>query len=287
VPVLAVCLPNSLGEQFAALLSPQPSVAPSHSLGRHRRRIPERVVFEHVIADLVHGAGYERIATPGCSDRTIRRRLHEWAAPGVAEQSHTLALQAYDKMIGLEWEDLAVAGRITKAAGGGAGAGRSPVNRVKEGTKIRSSLMGAAFPCIWSVPAPIGTMPRCCGPRSGAWSPWTACRRQSRPPGRRPRGQPDGSAAGRTGHRRDDCAEGGARPAPNGVPVGDRAHACVDEWLRRATTLHRAVPDGRGPLPVLGRRAGRGSPTDSTRTAPLSLANSSDYAAPQLVLCHS
>jgi len=28
-----------------------------------------------VIAALVHGSGYERIATPGCSDRTIRRRL--------------------------------------------------------------------------------------------------------------------------------------------------------------------------------------------------------------------
>jgi hypothetical protein len=30
-------------------------------------------VFDHVIAALVHGSGYERIATPGCSDRTIRR----------------------------------------------------------------------------------------------------------------------------------------------------------------------------------------------------------------------
>jgi hypothetical protein len=33
------------------------------------------VVFEHVIDALVHGvhgSGYERIATTGCSDRTIR-----------------------------------------------------------------------------------------------------------------------------------------------------------------------------------------------------------------------
>jgi hypothetical protein len=43
-------------------------------------RIADRLVFEHVIAALVHGSGYERIATPGCSDRTIRRRLR-WGWP--------------------------------------------------------------------------------------------------------------------------------------------------------------------------------------------------------------
>ena len=43
------------------------------------------MVFEHVVAALVHGSGYERIASPGCSDRTIRRRLAEWAAMGAAE----------------------------------------------------------------------------------------------------------------------------------------------------------------------------------------------------------
>jgi hypothetical protein len=37
------------------------------------RRIPDRVVFEHVIDVVVHGSGYERIATSGCSDHTIRR----------------------------------------------------------------------------------------------------------------------------------------------------------------------------------------------------------------------
>jgi len=36
-------------------------------------------VFEHVIGALVHGSGYEWIASAGCSDRTIRRRVKEWA----------------------------------------------------------------------------------------------------------------------------------------------------------------------------------------------------------------
>jgi hypothetical protein len=42
-------------------------------------------VFDHVSAALVHGSGYERHATPGCSDRTIRRRLTDWAKAGHAK----------------------------------------------------------------------------------------------------------------------------------------------------------------------------------------------------------
>jgi transposase len=146
VPVLPVCLVAPLWEQFAALLPARPVVAPEHPLGCHRRRIPERVVFDHVLAALVHGSGYERIATPGCSDRTIRRRLREWAAAGVAERLHTLALQAYDKMIGLELEDLAVDGCITKAPGGGDVAGRSPVDRGKGGLKRSVVTDGGGIP---------------------------------------------------------------------------------------------------------------------------------------------
>jgi len=64
---------------------------------------------------LVHGSGYERIATPGCSDRTIRRRLDDWAAAGVGEAVLRAALAGYDQMIGLDLDDLSVDGAITKA----------------------------------------------------------------------------------------------------------------------------------------------------------------------------
>ena len=39
-----------------------------------QRPVPDRIVVEPVVAALVHGSGDERIASPGCSDRTIRRR---------------------------------------------------------------------------------------------------------------------------------------------------------------------------------------------------------------------
>ena len=67
VPVLPVCVLEPLWVQFSALLPELPAIAPSHPLGCHRRRVPDRLVFEHVIAALVHGSGYERIASPGCS----------------------------------------------------------------------------------------------------------------------------------------------------------------------------------------------------------------------------
>ena len=146
MPALPVCLVDPLWEQFAALLPARPLVAPSHPLGCHRRRISERVVFDHVIAALVHGSGYERIATRACSDRTMRRRLREWAAAGLAEQLHTLALAAYDKMIGLELTDLAVDGCITKAPGGGEVAGPSPVDRGKGGLKRSVVTDGEGIP---------------------------------------------------------------------------------------------------------------------------------------------
>jgi len=134
-------VPSSLLEpiwvEFAAAIGTdqRPEFDPSHPLGCHRRRIPDRVVFEHLLDALVHGSGYERVATEACSDRTIRRRLVQWAQAGVAQRVHALALAAYDQIIGLELTDVAVDGCITVAPCGGDVAGPSPVNRRKGGLK--------------------------------------------------------------------------------------------------------------------------------------------------------
>jgi transposase len=142
MPVLPVCLRELVWHQFAALLPIRPVVAPTHPLGCHRPRVPDRVVFAHVVAALVHGSGYERIATPGCSDRTIRRRVQAWAAGGLAAELHTLVLAQYDRMIGIDVDDIVVDGGITTAPYGGEKAGRSPVDRGKQGRK-RSTLVDA------------------------------------------------------------------------------------------------------------------------------------------------
>jgi hypothetical protein len=150
VPVVPSCLLEPAWVEFRALLDERrggelPEFAPGHPWGCHRRRIPDRVVFEHVINALVHGSGYERIATPGCSDRTIRRRLKLWAAWGLADQLHA-ALRAYDQVIGLELADVAVDGCLTKAPCGGGRAGPSPVDRRKGGLKRSVATEGYGIP---------------------------------------------------------------------------------------------------------------------------------------------
>jgi hypothetical protein len=132
--------------QFSALLPERPRFSQTHPLGCHRERVADRVVFEHVIAALVHGSGYERIASAGCSEGTIRRRLKEWAAAGLSEHVHSLALRAYDRMIGLELDDIAVDGCVTKAPSGGEAAGRSPVDRGKQGLKRSIATDGQGIP---------------------------------------------------------------------------------------------------------------------------------------------
>ncbi|MGW0957212.1 IS5 family transposase [Streptomyces sp. NPDC002545] len=135
MPAVPSCLLEPLWDQFAALLPVQSEYAESHPLGCHRRRVPDRTVFEYIVLALVHGSGYERIAGPGCSDRTIRRRVKQWAELGISEKVHALALKAYDRMIGLGLSEISVDGCITKAPSGGDKAGRSPVDRGKQGLK--------------------------------------------------------------------------------------------------------------------------------------------------------
>jgi transposase len=146
VPVVPSCLLEPIWNQFSVLLPQQPIFHPNHPLGCHRRRIPDRVVFDHIVAALVHSSGYERLTSPGCSDRTIRRRLKQWAAAGLAEQLHALTLQAYDQIIGLHLADMPTDGCITKAPGGGEVAGRSPVDRGKQGRKRSVATDAAGIP---------------------------------------------------------------------------------------------------------------------------------------------
>ena len=148
VPLLPACLIEPLWGEFADLIGAerQPEFSPNHPWGCHRRRVPDRVVFDHVIAALVHGSGYERIATSGCSDSTIRRRLLEWAQAGHGQTLLRLALAAFDQMIGLHLDDLSVDGSITKSPCGGEVSGRSPVDRGKQGTKRSVACDGDGIP---------------------------------------------------------------------------------------------------------------------------------------------
>jgi transposase len=132
VPALPSSVLEPLWVQIAALL---PARQVHHPLGCHRPRIPDRVVFDKLIQVLVFGCGYRRIADATCSATTLRRRRDQWITLGLAEQVRLVVLTAYDRMLGLDLEHLAVDGCITKAPCGGEVAGRSPVDRGKQGLK--------------------------------------------------------------------------------------------------------------------------------------------------------
>jgi hypothetical protein len=100
----------------------------------------------------VFGCGYRRIADHTCSATTLRRRRDEWIALGLAERVRLAVLAAYDRLLGLELAHLAVDGCITKAPCGGEVAGRSPVDRGKQGLK-RSVVTEAGGIPLGAVPA--------------------------------------------------------------------------------------------------------------------------------------
>jgi transposase len=150
VPVLQPYIIEPIWEQFSALL---PDRKTDHPRGCHRPRIPDRVVFEKLVAVLVFGCAYWRIADEECSASTLRRRRDEWIEAGVMDELREMALEAYDRFLGLELTHLAVDCCITKAPCGGEMAGRNPVDRGKRGIK-RSMVVDACGIPLGTVIAP-------------------------------------------------------------------------------------------------------------------------------------
>jgi transposase len=132
VPAVPSSLIEPLLAQFQTLIPP---VIDTHPLGCHRPRIPDRIVFDKLIQALVFGAAYTKIADSSCSATTIRTRRDEWIDADIFTRLEQICLDAYDQMIGLELDHLVVDGCIVKAPCGGEAAGRSPVDRAKQGTK--------------------------------------------------------------------------------------------------------------------------------------------------------
>jgi transposase len=143
VPALPPYIIEPIFEQFCALL---PEHKTDHPLGCHRRRIPDRVVFEKLVQILVFGCAYDRIADGSCSESTLRRRRDEWIELGLMERLREISLEAYDRLIGLELSEVAVDGCLTKAPCGGQKAGRNPVDRGKQGIKRSMAVDASGIP---------------------------------------------------------------------------------------------------------------------------------------------
>ena len=100
----------------------------------------------------------------GGSDRTIRRRLLDWAERDVGVELLKAALAAYDQMIGFDLDDLSWMGRSqNRPAEGNFRVGPRSI-AVSKAPNARWSPTGAASPSPSSGPAPTGTTHRCTNP---------------------------------------------------------------------------------------------------------------------------
>jgi transposase len=126
----------------------------SHPLGCHNPRIPDKVCFRGIMIRLVTGASWtdiEAILDFEVSDTTLRARRDEWIEAGVFNQLETEARAAYDRIIELDMEHVALDGSIHKAPCGGEGTGKSPVDRAKLGWKWSVAVDGAGIPLGWAI----------------------------------------------------------------------------------------------------------------------------------------
>lgn len=140
-----------------------------------RARTAGTISWAKLLQALVFGCGYQRVADHTCSECTLRRCRDEWIAAGVADQLHRLAVAAYDRLIGLELDHLAVDGCITKAPCGGEVAGPSPVDRGKRGSKRSLVVEGGGIRLALFPRRPTAATTACWPSRSTLWRRLVRC----------------------------------------------------------------------------------------------------------------
>ena len=126
----------------------------NHPLGRHRRRKSDRDCFDVIVVRLATGCSWEdaeRLCNNKVSDTTVRSRRDEWIAAGVFDAIATEAIEAFDRIIGLDLSDVAVDGSLQKSPCGGEGTGRNPTDRGKLGWKWSILTDLAGTPVGWVV----------------------------------------------------------------------------------------------------------------------------------------
>src|SRR5450830_1718186 len=127
-------LPDWLWEKIAPLLPP----APSHPLGCHRPRIPDRRVMDAILLVLRTGMQWNALAaTAICNSSSAHRRFQEWERAGVFHEIWREGLLDYDAAVGIDWAWLAADGAMTKAPLDGPETGPNPTDRGKRGRNVR------------------------------------------------------------------------------------------------------------------------------------------------------
>jgi transposase len=126
----------------------------SHPLGCHRPRASDRLCFRGLLIRLVTGSSWvdvEAILDHQVSDTTLRTRRDEWIAAGLFERLKDEALAAFDRIIGLDLDNVAIDGSLHKAPYGGESTGPNPTDRGKCGWKWSVAADGHGLPIGWAI----------------------------------------------------------------------------------------------------------------------------------------
>lgn len=109
-------IPDELWAQIEPLLPP----GKPHPLGCHNPRVDNRRAMDAIFFVLRTGCQWNALNATGiCSSSAAHRRFQEWTQAGVFHKLWALGLAAYDELVGIDWEWLAMDGAMTKAPLGG------------------------------------------------------------------------------------------------------------------------------------------------------------------------
>lgn len=136
-------MPDALWARIEPLLPPPKP----HPLGCHHPRVPNRAAMDAIVFVLRTGCQWNALNATGiCSSSSAHRRFQEWVAAGVFAQMWAQGLAAYDELVGLDWDWLAMDGAMTKAPLGGGG-NRSQSHRPRQsGHETQSVDRGGRYP---------------------------------------------------------------------------------------------------------------------------------------------
>jgi putative transposase len=113
---------------------------PSHLLGCHNPRVPDRDAMNAILLVLRPGMQWNALGATGvCSCSSAYRRFREWAEAGLFLEFWRRGLLASDGAFGIEWRWLAMDGALGRAPLGGEQTGPNPTDRAKMGRSGRFS----------------------------------------------------------------------------------------------------------------------------------------------------
>lgn len=111
---------------------------PQHRYGGCRSRIPDEVCFKGLFWRFVTGAAWETIEVFldwQVSDTTLRARRDEWIEAGVFDDLMEHSLAEYDRLVGLDCNDVIIDGSNQLAPGGGPDTGNYLGSKGRQGFK--------------------------------------------------------------------------------------------------------------------------------------------------------